>query len=102
MSNKKDLILNEANLTTFGKLFFAGVASFLGSKSSGNPPKMPIKIKATQEQIKAIGDVIKASKEFQDAINEPNVPIEKIIQKIKAKNDNKNQFERICGQAWPL
>lgn len=94
-------MLNESNLSWAGKLFFAGVASYLGSITDSTP-KIPIKIKATKEQIKAIMDIIKASKEFQETINQQDVPIEKVIEKIKAKADAKDRFEKIVGYKWPL
>lgn len=100
MANEKDL-LKETDLTWAGKLFFAGVASFLGSKTDSTP-KIPIKIKATKEQVKAIMDVIQASKEFQETINQPDVPIETVVEKIKKKNDAKEAFKKVIGRDWPL
>lgn len=97
----EEKMLKEANLSWAGKLFFAGVASYLGSITD-SMPKIPIKVKASKEQIKAIMDIIQASKEFQEVINQPDVPIEKVIEKIKAKSDAKDRFEKIVGQKWPL
>lgn len=100
MSDEKKL-LNEANLSWAGKLFFAGVASYLGN-SAESAPKIPIKIKASEEQIKAIMDIIRASKEFQETINQKDVPIERVIEKIKNKNKAKENFKAIVGVDWPL
>lgn len=97
----KEKMLKEANLSWAGKLFFAGVASYLGSITD-SMPKIPIKIKATKEQVKAIMDIIQASKEFQEVINQPDIPIERVIEKIKKKNDAKDAFKRCCGEDWPL
>ena len=94
-------ILKEANLSWAGKLFFAGVDSHLGSITDPTP-KIPIKIKASKEQIKAIMDIIQASKEYQETISQPEVPIEKVIEKIKKRNDAKDAFKKIVGQDWPL
>lgn len=100
MANEEKM-LNEANLSWAGKLFFAGVASYLGSITDSTP-KIPIKIKASKEQIKAIMDIIQASKEFQETINQQDVPIERVIEKIKKKNDAKDAFKKQVGQDWPL
>ena len=100
MANEEKM-LSEANLSWAGKLFFAGVASYLGSITDSTP-KIPIKIKASKEQIKAIMDIIQASKEFQETINQQDVPIERVIEKIKKKNDAKDAFKKVVGQDWPL
>jgi hypothetical protein len=47
-------------------------------------------------------DIIQASKEFQETINQPDVPIEKVIEKIKKKNDAKDNFKKLIGRDWPL
>ena len=90
-----------ADLSWAGKLFFAGVASFLGNKHE-ELPRIPIKIKVTQEQLKVIKDIIKASKEFQDAINKSDVSIEEVMEKIQNKNKAKEAFESVMKRPWPL
>ena len=75
-----------------------------GTDEVGNPqiPKLPIKLRATQEQIQAIIDTIKASVEFQQEINNPDATIESVIQKLNAKNNLKADFEAKTGFQWPL
>jgi hypothetical protein len=101
--------LNEWELSWVGKLFFAGVAGYLGSKaisavtSSGpSVPKLPIKIKGTPEQIQAITAAITSSKAFQDEISKPGAKIDDVIKKLNLKNLNKQNFEKIVKRPWPL
>jgi hypothetical protein len=101
--------LQELNLSWAGKLFFAGVAGWLGgtaykgaSQGFREPPKLPIKIKGTPKQIKAIQDAIYGSKAFQDAISQPNATIEQVIEKLKLRDVHKRSFERLTNKKWPL
>jgi len=123
MTNKK--ILNEIKFSWAGKLLFAGIAASLasgflrgvakgmkeneGDTTAGtdmsvakNIPKIPLKIRGTPEQIKALKDTITASKEFQEEINKPGATIEGVIEKLKLRNETKQQFEQITGYPWPL
>lgn len=97
--NKK--VLKEMNLTWVGKLFFSGIASYLGNTSE-TTPKIPIKIKATKEQIKAVMDIVQASKDLQQAINEQDIPIERVIEKMQAKSLAKKRFFDLMKVEWPL
>ena len=101
--------INEWELSWVGKLFFAGVAGYLGSKAisaatSGSPviPKLPIKIKGTPAQIKAITDAITSSKAFQDEITKSGAKIDDVIKKLNIKNLNKQNFEKLTRKPWPL
>lgn len=105
--NPKEQNLQELRMSWAGKLFFAGVAAWLGGTaykgiSSGMAPKLPIKIRGTKEQIKAVMDAITSSKQFQDEINKPGATIDGVIQKLNLKNMNKSNFERLTGKKWPL
>lgn len=98
--------LNEFSLSWAGKLFFAGVASYLagvGLQKMGTPaPKLPFKIRGTPEQIKAITDAIVASKAFQEEIKKPGATVESVIQKLNLRNMNKDRFKQLTGRPWPL
>lgn len=99
--------LNELKMSWAGKLFFAGIAAWLGGTAykgvkSGKAPKLPIKIRGSKEQIKAVMDAITSSKAFQDEINKPGATIEGVIQKLKLKDVNRQNFERITGKKWPI
>lgn len=102
--------LQELKLSWAGKLFFAGVAGWLGATAvkgfkqgmSTPPPRLPIKIKGTPDQIKAIMDAIYGSKAFQSEISRPNATIESVIEKLKLRDLNKRNFERLTGKAWPI
>lgn len=101
--------INELKMSWAGKLFFAGVAAWLGGSAykgvqagMSQAPKLPIKIRGTKEQIKAIMDAITSSKAFQDEVNKPGATIDGVIQKLNLKNMNKSNFERLTGKSWPL
>lgn len=98
--DKKESINLKESLTWAGKLFFAGIASYLGDKSE--KPQIPLKIRATEDQVKAIEEVIQACKEFQNEIDKQDSTIETVMEKLLNKNRAKENFERICGQKWPL
>jgi len=127
-ADKKQQQLNEIyipKLSWAGKLFFASVGAYLANSAykgyqnsqgmmgedamapapEGNEikvPKLPIKIRATKEQIKAIMDAITSSVEFQEEISKPGATIESVIQKLNLKNTSKANFEQITGKKWPL
>ncbi|MFA6049839.1 MAG: hypothetical protein WC761_01460 [Candidatus Paceibacterota bacterium] len=99
--------LNEISLSWAGKLFFAGVASYLAGiglqkMGGGPPPKLPFKIRGTPEQIKAVTEAILASKSFQEEIKKPGATVESVIQKLNLRNMTKDRFKQLTGKAWPL
>ena len=100
--------LNEVSLSWAGKLFFAGIASYLagvGLEKLGqgkSPPKLPFKIRGTPQQIQAVTSAIVSSKDFQKEIDKPGATVETVIQKLNLKNMNKQKFEQMTGKKWPL
>lgn len=103
-----EIPLQELKMSWAGKLFFAGVASWLGAaayqgvKGARNAPKLPIKIRGTKQQIKAVMDALTSSKAFQDEIRKPGAKIEDVINKLKIKDLDKQSFERATGKRWPI
>jgi len=99
--------LNELKLSWAGKLFFASAAAYIGTQAykgiqTANAPKLPIKIRGTKQQIKAIMDAITSSAAFQREISKKNATIASVINKLNLKNLNKQQFEKLTNQKWPL
>lgn len=99
--------LQELKLSWAGKLFFAGAAAYIGSQAvkgykAGKIPKLPIKMKGTPQQVKAVMDALAGSAEFQRMVNKPGVSIEQVIDQLKKKNINKQNFEKIFKVKWPL
>jgi len=99
--------LNELKMSWLGKLFFASAAAYIGLQAykgatSANAPKLPIKIRGTKQQIKAIMDAITSSAAFQREINRPGATINSTIEKLNLKNLSKQQFEKLTGRPWPL
>lgn len=91
--------LNE-NLSWAGKLFFASLAAYIAGDVASKV--MPIKLKGSQDQVKAVVDAVVASKAFQDAAKQPGARVEDIIKKLNLKNMNKQRFEQMTGKRWPL
>jgi hypothetical protein len=99
--------LQELKLSWAGKLFFAGAAAYIGASAykgikAAKTPKLPFKVKGTKREIKAIMDAIAGSAEFQRMTSRPGANIEQIIDQLKQKNMNKQNFERIFKVKWPL
>lgn len=88
--------MSDHKLSASGKIFFASLVSYLmGGKSS-------VKIKGTQEQIKALADVVKATREFNEEVKNPNATIESIIEKMREKNLKAAEFKAKTNFSWPL
>jgi hypothetical protein len=126
MTKKQDIdnLLKEYKLSWAGKLFFAGVAAKLAgmalkkqaakmrgmneqdesgeSDASDAAAMFPFKIKGTPEQLEAIMQVIKSSKEFQEEINREGATVESVMQKLNIQNLAKKAFEEKTGKPWPL
>lgn len=121
MKNKKEsLLLKEYNLSWAGKLFFAGIAAkLLGralQKKVGNMNEQdinletsedasnifPFKLQGTPEQLQAVMEVIKATKDFQDEVNREGATVETVMQKLNIQNLAKKAFEEKTGKPWPL
>lgn len=118
MSNKSRKQLNEVRLTWAGKLLFASVAARLAAaglrkiasgmseqqENEGEPGvgSFPFKLQGTPEQIAAMTDVIKASKEYQEELNRDGATVESVMQKLNAQNEAKVEFKTKTGYDWPL
>jgi len=91
--------LNEWNLSWSGKLFFAAAAAYIAGKVIKN---MPLKIKGTKDQLKAISDAIVASKSFQDELKKPSASIESVVKKLNLKNMTRERFKQLTHRDFPL
>lgn len=94
-----DIQLNES-LSWAGKLFFASLASYMAGDALTKI--MPIKLKGTPDQVKAVVDAVAASKAFQTASKEPGATVDSIINKLNLKNMNAQRFRALTGKNWPL
>lgn len=121
MKNKKETeVLKEYNLSWAGKLFFAGIAAKLLGRALQNRAKnmneqdmnpetnedpnniFPFKLQGTPEQLQAVMEVIKATKDFQDEVNREGATVETVMQKLNIQNLAKKAFEERTGKPWPL
>jgi hypothetical protein len=123
---KNETVLKEYKLSWAGKLFFAGVAAKLAghtlkkvaAKMRGQglneqeetetsteqdfADMFPFQLQGTPEQIQAVADVIKASKEYQEELSREGATVESVMQKLNDQNLAKQAFEQATGKAWPL
>lgn len=97
INESKRVPLNELfKMTTFGKLFFAGLAAWIMHRSS------KLKIKGSPREIDAIANAIQSSRAFQDEIKKPGATIDSVMEKLKLKYARGEEFERILGVPFPL
>lgn len=94
-------VIKEFKLSWAGKIFFAGAAAFIMG-SAGHEQKLPIKVRGTPEQMKAVIDAIVSSKSFQQEISRPGATVDSVIEKLRIRNISKNQFQQLTGRPWPL
>lgn len=92
MSNK----INELHINLLGKVLFATCAAWIVGK------KVNTKLRGTEEEIKAVTDVMIASRRFQDELKRPGATVASVIDKLGLKHASAKEFERILGVKWPL
>lgn len=88
--------INELRLNLLGKIFFAAVGAWLVGKATN------LKIRGTEEEIKAVSDAMMASRRFQDELERPGATVESVMQLLGLKHASAREFERILGVPWPL
>lgn len=94
-----DIQLNES-LSWAGKLFFASLATYVAGDALTR--KMPIKLKGSPDQVKAVVDAVVASKAFQQASKKSGASVDEIIKTLNLKNMNAKRFKELTGKPWPL
>jgi len=94
--------LNEIKLSWAGKIFFAGAAAYIAGKGLQQKIKLPVKVRGTPKQMKAVIDAIMGSKEFQQEIGRPGATIDQVIEKLQLRNLTKARFRQLTGLPFPL
>lgn len=94
--------LQEIKLSWAGKLFFAGAAAFIMGKGMQQKVKLPIKVRGTPQQMRAVIDAIVSSKDFQREIGRPGATIDSVVNKLRLRNLTKQRFQQMTGKPWPL
>lgn len=94
--------LQEIKLSWAGKLFFAGAAAYIMGKGAQKKVKLPIKVRGTPKQMRAVIDAIVSSKEFQREINKPGATIDSVVNKLRLRNLTKQRFRQLTGKSWPI
>jgi 3-hydroxyacyl-CoA dehydrogenase len=83
-------------LSLASKLFLASAVAWVTGRSTH------LKIKGTQEEVDVISAALHATKDVLDALSDPDITVESVIDKLNVKNSCGKDFERVTGQAWPL
>lgn len=83
-------------LSLASKLFLASAVAWVTGRSTH------LKIKGTQEEVDVITAALRATKDVLDALNNPEVTVETVIEKLNMKNSCGKDFERVTGMPWPL
>jgi len=94
--------LDEIKLSWAGKLFFAGAAAYITGKGLQQKVKLPIKVRGTPQQMRAVVDAIVSSKEFQREVGKPGATIDSVVNKLRLRNLTKQRFQQLTGVPWPL
>lgn len=109
--------LNEVRLSWSGKLLFATIAARLAAaglrklassmseqseEEQKVEPTIPFNVSGKPEQIAAMTDVIKASKEYQEELKREGATVESVMEKLNAQNKAKIDFKTKTGYDWPL
>ena len=79
-----------------GKLFMAATAAWVLGKSS------QLKIKGRKQESDAWAKALRASKRFNDELENTGATVESVMQKLGLKHARGKEFERITGVPWPL
>lgn len=88
--------LNELKLNLLGKIFFAAVGTWLVGKPCN------LKIRGTPEEVKAVANAMKASKQFQEELERKGATVESVMQRLGMKHAAAREFEKQLGVPWPL
>lgn len=88
--------LNELKLNLLGKLFFTACAAWLVGKATN------LKVRGTEQEIRAITDAMMASRRFQDELRRPGATVDSVMEKLNLKHASAREFERTLGIPWPI
>lgn len=78
------------------KLFLASAVAWVTGRTTH------LKIKGTPEEVDVITAALRSTKDLLDALNDPEITIESVIEKLNVKNACGKEFERMTGTQWPL
>ena len=88
--------LNELQLNLLGKIFFTACGAWLVGKATN------MKIRGTEEEVRAVSNAMMASRRFQDELRRPGATVESVMDRLGLKHASAREFERILGVPWPL
>ncbi len=98
IENKKEQNIDEG-LSWAGKLFFTSMAAQLAHDTS---MKVPLKIKGTPEQIKALAEAVASNKAVQDELKNPNATVESVYRALMKKTEARDAFKAATGSDFPV
>ena len=83
-------------LSTTGKLFLAGLSAWIVGRAA------KLRIRGTEEEVKAIAGALLSSRKFQDELSKPGASVKDVINSLNIKNLKGREFEKALGIPWPL
>ncbi len=88
--------LNELQLNLVGKIFFAACAAWLVGKATN------LKLRGTEEEVRAVTDAMMSSRRFQDELSRPGATVDSVMEKLGLKHASARRFEALLGVPWPI
>ena len=84
-------------LTPIGKLVFTSILGWINNDS-----KLIWKVKGDPQVMKAMAEVVVASKKFFLELNREGATIDSVIAAMNDKAAKARQFQEVTGRPWPL
>ena len=88
--------INELRLNLLGKVLFAAIGAAVVGRATN------LKLRGSEEEIRAVADAMMASHRFQEELCRPGATVESVMQQLGLKHASAREFERILGVPWPL
>lgn len=83
-------------LNLIGKVLLASIGAWAVGRVTN------VKIRGSKEEIDAIINAMLSSKRFQDELSKPDATVQSVVDKLKLKNTDAEEFERILGVPFPI
>jgi len=96
MMKSESIQLNELK-TQKNHRFFSYIASWLKNEQIES-----VSIVGSDEQLKCLSEVMKATKVFHNELNNSDSSLDVITEKLEKKHIAAKNFESIIGISWPL
>lgn len=95
-SDTETLIREGGYLNLTGKLLLTTLGAWMLDEVVNT------KLRGSEQEVKAIVNVLVSSRRFQNELHSPGATIQSIVEKLNVKNIAAVEFERVLGIQWPL